>query len=270
MNRIILLFLIYFSNPLIAQEANDLDQSINEPCIKIITLDSAELFVQIVDETMRELCYKNCSERDSVITWILKKDCLLIQDARYTKRRQRKETRTKRTTGLDPGLFYQIDFGAHPKLADVFVSKLNVSTTIGYQLSRNFAVGISTGVDFTCSDVTFIPVLFNMRFSLLKQKTVPFLEIRNGYSFTTNKDFYGYHGGYKIVAKLGLLIKLNESIRFRAGVLYTRQQSYYSYKDCHIVNGTGTNPMTPAIYGCGVSRHEYVDHSIGLFIGILF
>lgn len=107
----------------------------------------------------------------------------------------------------------------------------------GYLINSHFSTGVSVGID-RYKNVTFIPIMLDLRWYILNKKVTPVLSAGLGYSLSSDKD---NKAGYIANPSLGLKIKVSRSTALNFSFGYRIQNnSYPRYYYGNIIHETAT------------------------------
>lgn len=122
----------------------------------------------------------------------------------------------------------------------------NFTTSHGYQFNPYFYVGVGASLDIDWFECVALPVFVNARVNFIRTRVTPFLDIKGGYSITSET------GGY-FSPSVGVSVALAPKFCINASVGYNMQ----------MYNDEG--------YGYYNSWNErYANHNISFKVGIDF
>ena len=134
-----------------------------------------------------------------------------------------------------------IDFGYIGDVSDYNASKVELSTSHGYQFNNYFFVGGGVAVDYyTDADVIAAPIFANFRANFINKKVTPFADVKMGYSVGDVEGFYtsiGMGVRFSLKGKKALNLKLEYNYQEQEAVY--GGSYYYSYEEAVGMSGIG-------------------------------
>lgn len=116
-----------------------------------------------------------------------------------------------------------IDFGYLGDVSDNNASKIQLSTSHGYQFNNHFFLGAGLALDYyTDGELASIPVFVDFRANFINKKVTPFAEVKTGYSMGDIQGVYFSTG-----------IGVRFSLKGKKAVNVSLQYDYLQYNDCY-------------------------------------
>lgn len=105
-------------------------------------------------------------------------------------------------------------------------SRIELSTTHGYQVNNYFFVGVGTGIHYLTSGNSFLlPAFVNLKGYLLPGTVSPYVDFRGGYTFILSKlEDEDLTGGIYISPAIGVRYLVNDKIGLTTSVGFVYQQ----------------------------------------------
>ena len=111
-----------------------------------------------------------------------------------------------------------VDFGYIGDVSDYNASKVELSTSHGYQFNNYFFVGGGAALDYyTDADLFAIPIFANFKANFINKKVTPFADVKAGYSVGDVEGVYATVG-------LGVRFSLKGKKAINLTLLYNYQQ----------------------------------------------
>ena len=110
-----------------------------------------------------------------------------------------------------------VDFGYVVDVSGHHASKIELSTSHGYQFNNYFFLGGGVAVShFTDANLTTVPFFINFRANFINRPITPFMELRTGYSAGDIEGLYSTLGAgvrFALRNKMALNLKLEYNLQ---------------------------------------------------------
>lgn len=111
-----------------------------------------------------------------------------------------------------------VDFGYAIKSGDLGVSRVELTTTHGYQITPFFFIGAGIGLDYYHEAETWgLPLFGEVRSEILRGKFAPFVDVKVGYTFMDVDGMYIHPSigcRFELTNTIGLNVSLGYSMQY--------------------------------------------------------
>lgn len=215
---------------------------------EVVYLKNGSIIKGVIIEQVPNVSLKIKTGDGSLIICQMSDVDKITKEERYTRDFRKDVSHRKSARNTLRGYKGFVDFAYIGDVSDNNASKIELSTTHGYQFNNYFFVGGGVALNhYTDADLTAAPIYANFRANFINKKVTPFADIKTGYSVGDVEGVYASIGlGVRFSLKgkkaLNLTLVYNyQDYEITGDVSYHYGDSYYhsSWDDSWELEGIG-------------------------------